>query len=386
MVQPRWGLPRVTILLLGMAAAVIAIAGLKSIASLFSIVFLAFMIAIGVAPLGDWLRRKGAPGWVTAVALVLASFGILIGFGLIIGWAAVELAQIIPTYDDQFDELTANAHDFLTTLGVTEDQINTAVDSLDLSAITGYVLDVFGAIASVLGNFGFMLIVLFFVIMDLSSFTHRLAVSRRFAPNAGRAMASFVHGTRSYLVVSTVFGAIVAVIDAAALALLGLPSVVLWGLISFVTNYIPNIGFVLGVIPPAVIGLLQGGPELMITVIVVYSGINFVIQSLIQPRFVGDSVNLATTVTLLSMTLWTWIIGPLGALLAIPLTLLCKAVFIEVDPTTRWVGLLIESGEPPEEDLAAAAAVEASDLPIAEAATEPPSDEPGDEPGAKALA
>ena len=120
----------------------------------------------------------------------------------------------------------------------------------------------------------------------------------------------------------------------------------------------------------------------MIIVIAVYSGINFVIQSLIQPRFVGDSVNLATTVTLLSMTMWTWIIGPLGALLAIPLTLLCAAVLIEIDPTTRWIGLLLESGEPPEEDLAAAAAVRRpSDLPIAEAATEPPVDEPGDEPG-----
>ena len=142
------------------------------------------------------------------------------------------------------------------------------------------------AILSVLGNFGFLLIVLFFITMDLSTFNNRLAVSKQYLRprRSGHAIGSFVQGTRNYLVVSTVFGAIVAVIDAVALALLGLPSVVLWGLISFVTNYIPNIGFILGVIPPALIGLLQGGPQLMIAVIVVYSGINFVIQSLIQPR------------------------------------------------------------------------------------------------------
>jgi len=355
---PQWAIPRATIVLLGLASAVIAIAGLKAVAGIFSVVFLAFMIAIGVAPLGNWLRNKGAPGWFCGLGLIFAAFGILIGFALIITYAVVELARIIPTYDDQFNQLMADAQEFLSNLGVTERQIDNALDSLQLSDITGYLVDIFGAILSVLGNFGFMLIVLFFVIMDLSKFNNRLAVSRRLRPDAGYALSSFVHGTRNYLVISTVFGAIVAVIDAAALWLLGLPSVVVWGLISFVTNYIPNIGFVLGVIPPALIGLLQGGPSLMLIVIAVYSGINFVIQSLIQPRFVGDSVNLATTVTLLSMTMWTWIIGPLGALLAIPLTLLIRAVLIEIDPSTRWIGLLLESGTPTEADIEAAQAAE----------------------------
>ncbi len=352
---PKWGLPRATIVLLGLASAVIAVAGLKAVAGIFSIVFLAVMIAIGVAPLGTWMRKHGAPNWLSTIGLVLAAFGILIGFALILTFAAVELARIVPTYDEEFDELLSDVEGLLTSLGVTDDQIVKAFESIELSQITGYLVDIFGAILSVVGNFGFMLIVLFFVIMDLASFNNRLAVSRRLRPDAGHAMASFVHGTRNYLVVSTVFGAIVAVIDTVALALLGLPSVVLWGLISFVTNYIPNIGFILGVIPPAIIGLLQGGPQLMFLVIVVYSGINFVIQSLIQPRFVGDSVNLATTVTLLSMTLWTWIIGPLGALLAIPLTLLARSVLFEIDPSTRWMSLLIESGSPDEEEISAVA-------------------------------
>jgi AI-2 transport protein TqsA len=126
----------------------------------------------------------------------------------------------------------------------------------------------------------------------------------------------------------------------------------LWGVISFITNYIPNIGFVLGVIPPALIGLLQGGWSLMFLVIALYSVINFVIQTLIQPKFVGDSVNLATTVTFLSMTIWTWIIGPLGAFLAIPLTLLTKALLVDIDPSTRWIGLLLQSGKARPADLA----------------------------------
>ena len=92
--------------------------------------------------------------------------------------------------------------------------------------------------------------------------------------------------------------------------------------------------------------LLDGGWTLALWVIVVYSAINFVIQSVIQPKFVGDSVGLTTTVTFLSLIFWAWVIGPLGALLAIPLTLLCKSLLIDIDPSTRWADVLVSSGRP----------------------------------------
>jgi predicted PurR-regulated permease PerM len=113
--------------------------------------------------------------------------------------------------------------------------------------------------------------------------------------------------------------------------------------LSFITNYIPNVGFVLGLIPPAVLGLLEGGPSLMIAVIVLYSVLNFVVQSLIQPRFVGDSVGLSATVTFLALLFWTWLIGPLGAILAIPMTLLTKALLVDIDPGARWADALLRN-------------------------------------------
>ena len=84
------------------------------------------------------------------------------------------------------------------------------------------------------------------------------------------------------------FGLIVAVIDTAVLWAMGIPAAVLWGLLAFVTNYIPNIGFIIGLVPVAVLALLEGGVGLMLAVIAVYSVINLVIQSIIQPRVVGD--------------------------------------------------------------------------------------------------
>ena len=126
----------------------------------------------------------------------------------------------------------------------------------------------------------------------------------------------------------------------------------MWAVLAFVTNFIPNIGFIIGVIPPALIALLDGGPGLMVTVIIVYSVINFVIQSVIQPRVVGDAVGLSPTLTFLSLVFWTWVVGPLGALLAVPLSLLTRALLVEADPRTRWALPLISGQaretEPPE--------------------------------------
>ena len=146
------------------------------------------------------------------------------------------------------------------------------------------------------------------------------------------ALGRFAHGTRNYMSVSAGFGFVVALIDGVALQLMGVPGAFVWGVFAFVTNFIPNIGFVIGVIPPALIALLDGGAGLMVAVIVVYRVVNFLIQSVIQPRVVGDSGGPVPTLTFMSLVFWTLIVGPLGALLAVPLTLLTRALLVEADP------------------------------------------------------
>jgi len=143
--------------------------------------------------------------------------------------------------------------------------------------------------------------------------------------------------------------------------LLGIPLPILWGLLAFITNYIPNIGFVIGLIPPALLGLLQGGPKLMIAVILVYSVINVILQSVIQPKFVGDAVGLSVTLTFLSLVFWTWVIGPLGAILAIPLSLMAKALLVDIDPSTRWADVLLTSTMKPDQAQRAGPQAEESD-------------------------
>ena len=146
---------------------------------------------------------------------------------------------------------------------------------------------------------------------------------------------------RRYVVVTTVFGAVVAVVDAVGLVILGVPLALLWGLVSFLTNYVPNIGFFLGLAPPTLLALLVSGPGTAVIVIVLYCVANFVIQSVIQPVFVGDAVGLSVTLSFLSVVLWTVVLGPLGAVLAIPLTLFVHAVLVAQDPYRRWAAVLL---------------------------------------------
>ena len=138
-----------------------------------------------------------------------------------------------------------------------------------------------------------------------------------------------------------------AVLDWLLLMILDVPDAWLWALLAFVTNFVPNIGFLIGLIPPAVISLLTQDWQSAVIIVVGYSVLNVVVQTLIQPKVVGDRVQLNTTLTFVALVLWTWILGGLGAILAIPMTLLVRALFVDSRPNLRWVHSLFSSDAGP---------------------------------------
>jgi len=174
-------------------------------------------------------------------------------------------------------------------------------------------------------------------------FGPRLGKLSRSKPQLSAALDRFVNSTQRYLVMTALFGAIVAILDAGALWLMAVPLPLVWGFFSFLTNFIPNIGFVIGVIPPALLALLDSGWQSMVGVILVYSVLNVTIQTFIQPRFVGATVGLSAELTFLSLVVWTFLLGALGALLAVPMTLLLRAIFLDSDKRTAWVAPLIDA-------------------------------------------
>ncbi len=343
-------IPRGLRLLLGAAAAVVVLAGVRAIDFIVAPVFLALVLTVLVHPVSQWLRGKGLPGWASTTAMLVLVYVLILGLTVSLVVSIGRFAAILPQYQDTWTELLANGARTLDRLGVDADQLRAFRDDLDLSKIGDVVLGLVGGLVDILTNVVFICAAALMMTFDAGKFPANLAAVAREHPGIGAAFSSFAHGTRTSLLVSTVFGFLVAVLDTIALAFMGIPVPVLWGLLSFITNYIPNIGFVIGLIPPAILGLLEGGPGLMIAVIVVYSVINIVLQSVIQPKFVGDAVGLATTVTFVSLIFWTFVMGPLGALLAIPLTLFAKAVLVDVDPRIAWVDTLASNRDSRQEE------------------------------------
>ena len=344
----RSGLPTrnfATTLLFGVAALTIALAGMRSVADIIGPVFLALVITITLHPIRVRLERGRLPEWAASL-LMLASAVLLLGvLALALLISVAQLAALVPEYSDQITDAVANAGNTLKDNGVDQAQIDAVVNALDPGQLIDVALSVLSGTLGLLTDLFFLITVLLFMAFDTDSTRSNLrALGDRF-PDPIAALDNFARGTRSYMGVSASFGLVVAVIDGVALYLLDVPGAFVWAVLAFVTNFIPNIGFIIGVIPPALISLLDSGPGLMVTVIIVYSVINFVIQSIIQPRVVGDSVGLSPTLTFLSLVFWTWVVGPVGALLAVPFSLLTKALLVEADPRGRWALPLI-SGKP----------------------------------------
>lgn len=340
---PR-ALPRWLVVVLGFAGTVVALAGLHLAASVVAPVLLALVLTVVVHPILTGLQRRGVRRGIAVTVGVLVADGGLIALVLAVGYALGRLAAVLPTYAEDWNAGLAHVREALTSVGIGPDQIHAALQSLDLGAVLHWLTGLFSGVLGVVGNLVFVLATILFMCADAATLPARLTAPDGLTSPLMPAMGSFASRTRTWFVVSTVFGLIVAVLDGIALVFLGIPLPFLWALLSFITNYIPNIGFVIGLLPPAVLALIVDGPRSAIIVVVLYCVINFVLQTLIQPVFVSDAVGLSLSVTFLSLVVWGPVLGPIGAVLSIPLTLLVRAVLLETDPSTAWARALVSYG------------------------------------------
>ncbi len=347
----RSGLPRGVLLLVATAAAVLLGVGIKGAADIVAPSMLALVLTIAVLPVGSWARGRGWPGWLATLLALIAVYLILIVLVVGSAFCIAKLVLVLPQYTDSANDLRDSVEKSLQDRGVSSSSTTAALSKLDPSKITSFLTSLLSGILGALGSLFFIVTLLFFFVVAVPGFAPRMQALARIKPEVASSLGHFVSGTQRYLVMTALFGAIVAVLDVGALWLLAIPLPLVWGFFSFLTNFIPNIGFVLGIIPPALLGLLDSGWQKAVVVVLVYSLINVTIQTFIQPRYVGATVGLSAEMTFMSLVVWTFLLGALGALLAVPMTLLFRAIFIDPDVRAAWVLPLIETKvepEPPE--------------------------------------
>lgn len=325
--------------LLVLAASVVTLAGVYFARDLVGPVALAIVIVVICEPLRRPLDRRGWPTWASTTSVIVVAYLILLAMGALLWLAGTQFARLIGDLvsegglADTADQVVA----WLQSLGLDEEASDAAASVLDPTTLLGIVRSVGGTVLSVATALFFVCAYIIFMAVDAARYRQAPAL---FGATKGVVIARITHlnaGIRRYYIVNATFGAIVAIIDGLALWWMGVPAPVVWAILAFVTNFIPNIGFVLGLVPPAILAFVVGGWPLMLGVVAVYCVVNVVLQVLVQPKFVSDAVDLSLTLSFFSVIFWTFIIGPLGAILSIPLTLLVRALVLEGDADQTWV-------------------------------------------------
>ncbi len=338
-------MPTIAVVLLTITAGIAVLFGMKQYADILGPLLLTANLFIAAYPIYTWLVGLKVPRILAQVVLALAVFAILAVFGYALTWSITALVQELPHYQNEFWTLYHQAVELLASWGITEQQVMEQIRGVNPTSLAGLLSSALGSLTNVASLLAVIVVMVFMMAFDSETFGARNDMLKRHQTRVWLSIKDFIEGVRRYWVVTSIFGLIVAVIDVIALEFLGVPLAMVWGILSFITNYIPNVGFVIGLVPPAIMALLANDPLTALLVVIIYSVVNFVIQSIIQPKFNGDAVGVTALVSFLSLLLWSSVLGALGALLALPMTLLAKAILIDHDPQMRWVNAFI-SNEP----------------------------------------
>ncbi len=317
--------------LLGAACVVIVVSGLRAASGILNPMLMAGFLALLFQPLTRRLRRWGMAGGLAVGLVVLA---VVLSGLLLVAFVGVSLRQLalqIPQYGERLGGVVADISARLAKEGI--DAGAYLEGALRGPEVGRFVLNASGSIASGLSNLALTFFIFAFMLGGMWELERRASTrSRDHSPLAARFLG-FSETIRGYMGVRAVLGLIAAVLDYVLLVAVGVDYALLWGVLSFLLSFVPNIGFTLSLIPPTLLALVEKGwPEALI-VLVGYQVINNVIDNVIGPRFVGREMKISALLSFLSVIFWAWVLGATGAILAVPLTVLIRDLaFGPADP------------------------------------------------------
>jgi predicted PurR-regulated permease PerM len=203
-----------------------------------------------------------------------------------------------------------------------------------------------GGLVSSLSNWGLILLTSVFFMVETISMRRKVrSVTEESDPDVQRGLR-FNQDIRQYMTINAGVGLLATFLNVILLSIMGVDFALLWGVLSFFMSFIPNVGFLISVIPPAFMALIQFGFTEMLIVIVAYVVINFLVDNVIKPRFIQEGLNISPTITFLSLILWGWVLGPIGAILAVPMAMIVQAI-LESREETRWLAYMMGDGSEP---------------------------------------
>ncbi len=325
-------------ILLIAACIVIIVAGMKLAAPLLVPILLAAFVAIICLPPLYFLLNKGVN--VTAAVFIVTGSLVLIGLlvSLYAGTAIADFSKNLPFYQERIQGQTGQLLHWLAGLGI-EMPAGNLLETLNPASVMKFVGSLLSGLGNALTNVFLLLLIVIFVLFEAVALPHKWAVMDSHAPNT-QAFESFLKTVHSYLVIKSMVSIATGLLITVWLTFLGVDYPVLWGLLAFLFNFVPNIGSIIAAVPAVMLATVQLGLGTAAYTALGYVVVNVVMGNVIEPRYMGKGVGLSTLVVFLSLVVWGWILGPVGMLLSVSLTMIVKLA-CEANPKTQWIAILL---------------------------------------------
>jgi predicted PurR-regulated permease PerM len=317
-------------LLIGTAAFVIIAAGIREAAQLLNSMLLAMLLTVTVVPAFDALRRRGVSKGLAVVLTSLLLAGVLIVLLGMLGLSGTRLIQVLPEYQDRALSLRKDLEGLLVSRGIEPERVF-SLELVDPNRLLGLAAGFLSGLGRVLSQTLLLILIVAFFLAERGIRDHT------FQP--GGTVARVARDVRQYLVITAFTGLGFSLVVYVLMLAVGTDLALVWAVLAFIMNYVPNIGIILSVIPPVILTLLELGWQRALVVLAGFLVLNFVVDNLIKPRFMQSGLDVPPLVGLLSLVVWAYLLGPVGALLALPLTIALRRVLQDADLAVPGLGL-----------------------------------------------
>jgi predicted PurR-regulated permease PerM len=325
-----------------LAAFVVIVAGMRASSSLLvPFLFSLFLAIIFLSPF-LWLLRKGVPQALSLLIVILGIILIAMLMGSLIGTSVNDFSENLPLYEKNLNGKITLILGWLGDIGINLPNQQQLLDSFDLKEPLRWIGSIVRAFGAIISQTFLIIITVVFLLLELSLFPEKLMRATKSAESGLIQFRKIHDNIKQYVSLKTMVSLVTGFLVTIWLLILGIDYPILWGLLAFLLNFVPNIGSIIAAIPTVLLALIQIGPLAALFVALGYLVINFLIGNIIEPKLMGHGLGLSTLVVFLSLVFWGWVLGPVGMLLSVPLTMVLK-IALDSHEETRWAAVLLGS-------------------------------------------
>ena len=324
---------------LNIAAFIIIIAGLIYAESLVAQILMAFFVSIICAQPIAWLQKKRVPQGLAITIVLVLIIAVFVGFGELIGTSLSSFSEDAPKYGQNLREMGKTIFQFAEDKGIkiSTDEMTNLFDPSKVMVLTAGFL---GQLGGFMGNTFTIFFLVLFLLMELDSFPVKAKAIVKGEKGSLDFFNKIGDSIRHYLSIKTMTSLLTGTLIWISLAIIGVDYAIIWALIAFLLNYIPNIGSIIAAIPAVLFALVQLGFGGVIWTTGVFVAVNMIVGNVVEPKLMGKGMGLSTFIVFVSLVFWGFILGTVGMFLSVPLTMTIK-IMLEQNPKTSWIAILL---------------------------------------------